>query len=117
MSKVLELKRTRKELVAKMAPLAERTDLTPEELKSFDDMKAHSEGLARQIERVEFVESEQDVLARVDVVPSKPRPDADPAQARKATPKGGRKPIENPGFSCVGELVACARFKPDDPRI
>ena len=28
-----------------------------------------------------------------------------------------RKPVENPGFTCVGELVYCARFKPEDARI
>ena len=116
MSKVLELKRTRKELVAKMAPLAERTDLTPDELRSFDDMKAQSEGLVKQIERVEFIETERAILDRVDPVPSKPQPDPDPAK-KKAVAKGGRKPIENPGFENVGELVFCAIHQPRDPRI
>lgn len=117
MSKVLELKRTRKELVAKMKPLTERTDLTPEELKSFDDMKAQSEALVKHIERVEFVEGEQEVLARVEVVASKPRPDPDPAQAKQAAPKGGRKPIENPGFASVGEMMYVSLKNPSDSRI
>ncbi len=52
MSKVLELKRTRKELVAKLAPLAPRTDLSPDEMKSFAEMKAQAETLAGQIERI-----------------------------------------------------------------
>ena len=40
MSKVLELKRARKELVAKLSPLAEKDDLSPEEVKSYEEMKA-----------------------------------------------------------------------------
>jgi HK97 family phage major capsid protein len=116
MSKVLELKRARKELVAKLGPLAPRTDLTPEELKSFNDMKAQTESLAGQIERMEFVESEEAVLSRLDPVPAKPRPDADPKKATSGI-AAIRKPVENPGFTCVGELVFCARFKPEDSRI
>ena len=117
MSKVLELKRARKELVAKLSPLAERTDLTPEELKSFDEMKAQMDGLAKQIERVEYVEGEKAILDRLDPVPAKPRPDAEPRKEPKLVAGATRRPIENPGFSCVGELVFCARFKPEDHRI
>jgi HK97 family phage major capsid protein len=116
MSKVLELKRARKELVAKLSPLAERTDLTPEELKSFDEMRAQMDGLAKQIERVEYVEGEKAILDRLDPVPAKPRPEAEPHR-QTAVAGAIRKPIENPGFACVGEMVFCARFKPEDPRI
>ncbi len=117
MSKVLELKRARKELHAKMVTLSEKEAFTPEDEKSFGEMKGQLDGLAKQIDRVEFLDTERAGLDRVDPVPSKPRPDADPATPKKTAPKGARKPIENPGFVNVGELVACARFKPDDPRI
>jgi HK97 family phage major capsid protein len=110
MSKVLELKKTRKELVAKLAPIAEKDNLTPDEEKSYGDMKAQAEGLAKQIERIEFVEGERAVLDRLDPVPSKPRPEGD--QTRK--PRGK---VENPGFECLGEVVYCARFNPNDPRM
>jgi HK97 family phage major capsid protein len=117
MSKILELKRTRKELNAKMTSLAEKEGFGPDDEKAFLDMKAQSEGLAKQIERLEFVEADRAVLDRVEVVPSKPRPDPEPAPAKKPTPKGARKVVENPGFENVGELVYCARFHPNDPRI
>ena len=116
MSKVLELKRTRKDLVARLEPLAEKDELTPEEETSFGEMRTQAEGLARQIDRLEFVEGQRAALERLDPVPSKPRPDPDP---RRPEPVVGaaRKPVENPGFACVGELVFCARFQPHDPRI
>lgn len=117
MTKLLELKHTRKELVGKLAPLAEKDVLTPEEERTYTEGKAQAEALAKQIERVEFVESERTVLDRVEVVPAKPRPDPELAPAKKRVPKGARKPIENPGFENVGELVYCARFQPHDPRI
>ncbi|MCE9635799.1 MAG: phage major capsid protein [Planctomycetes bacterium] len=118
MTKLLELKHTRKELVGKLAPLAEKDVLTPEEERTYTEGKAQAEALAKQIERVEFVETERTVLARVEVVTSKPRPDAEPAAAKKSPlAKSGRRPVENPGFANVGELVYCARFHPNDPRI
>lgn len=122
MPKLLELKRSRKELVAKLEPLAEKEVLTPDEEKTYTEGRAQAETLAKQIDRVEFVESERAVLDRVDPVPSKPRPDSDPTKAARpdaAKPVAGlvRKPIENPGFACVGELVFCARFRPEDQRI
>ncbi|MCE9635598.1 MAG: phage major capsid protein [Planctomycetes bacterium] len=124
MSKVLELKRARKELNAKMSALAEKPDFNPDDEKSFVDLKGQTESLVKQIERVEFVESERAVLDRVDPVPSKPRPDADPSKPVRpdpAVPRAlagvTRKRVENPGFECVGELVFCARFRPEDPRI
>src|SRR5438552_8120608 len=106
MSKILDLKKTRKELVAKIAPLSEKETLTPEEEKSFGESKAQAEALAKQIERVAFVESERAVLDRVDPVPGKPQPDPDPSK-KKPLAKGGRKAIENPGFENVGELLYC----------
>jgi HK97 family phage major capsid protein len=124
MSKVLELKRSRKELVAKLSPLAEKDVLTPEEDQEFTGMRAQAEGLAKQIERLEFVDGERTALERLDPVPSKPRPDGEapkPAAPRGAAgPRGiatGRVRIENPGFENVGELVFCARFRPEDSRV
>ncbi len=116
MSKVLELKRTRKDLVAKLEPLAEKDELTPEEETSFTEMRGQAEGLARQIERLGFVEGQRAALKRLDPVPSKPRPDAEPHRPA-AVVGAARKPVENPGFACVGELVFFARFQPRDPRI
>jgi HK97 family phage major capsid protein len=115
MSKLLELKRTKKDLMAKLAPFAEKEVLTPDEEKSYGEWRDQVAALGKQIERVEFVETEQAVIDRLDPVPSKPRPDAEP---RKPSPVAIlRKPVENPGFLCVGELVYCARFKPEDARI
>ena len=110
MSKVLELKKTRRELVAKLAPIAEKESLTADEERTYGEMKSQAEGLAKQIERIEFVESERAVLDRLDPVPSKPRPEGD--QPRKVRGK-----IENPGFECLGEVVYCARFQPGDSRL
>ena len=105
MSKLLELKRSRKELVGKLEPLAEKEVLTPDEEKSYAEWKGSAETLAKQIERVEFVETERAVIDRVDPVPSKPRPDADPSKSARpdpAAPKpvagATRKRVENPGF-------------------
>ncbi|MCG3135061.1 MAG: hypothetical protein HMLKMBBP_02564 [Planctomycetes bacterium] len=124
MSKVLELKRARKELNAKMGALAEKPDFNAEDEKSFVDLKGQSEALVKQIERLEFVESDRALIDRVDPVPSKPRPDAElvkharaDADAPKPAANVTRTPVENPGFTCVGELVYCARFKPEDSRI
>ncbi len=111
MSKVLELKRARKQLVDQLEPLAVKEELTDEEEASFTDMRAKAKGLAKQIERVEFVESERGVLDRLDPVPSKPQPE------ETETPRAKKPGIENPGFENVGELVYCARFQPRDPRI
>jgi HK97 family phage major capsid protein len=118
MSKLLDLKKTRKDLVAKLAPLAEKEGPTVEEEKSFGDLRAQAEALAKQIEKMEFVESERAVLDRVEDVKTKPRPDGGvPAAPKKAVTGAIRKVVENPGFANVGELVYCARFKPEDPRI
>lgn len=111
MSKVLELKRARKELVDQLEPLAVKEELTAEEETSFSEMRAKADGLARQIERVEYVEGQRAVLERLDPVPAKPRPE-------ESEPQRAAKPgVENPGFESVGELVFCARFKPRDPRV
>ena len=117
MTKLIELKHSRKELVGKLAPLAEKDVLTPDEEKTYVEGKAQAEALAKQIERVEFIDAERTVLDRVEVVPAKPRPDPETAPAKKPVAKGARKAIENPGFENVGELVFCARFHPHDPRI
>jgi len=117
MPKILELKRTRKDLNAKMSALAEKEGFTPEDEKSFLDMKSQIEALGKQVERLEIVEADRAVIDRVDPVPSKPQPDPDPAKAKKPAGGGLRKPIENPGFANVGELVYCARFQPQDSRI
>jgi len=123
MSKVLELKRARKELVEKLTPLAEKDALSEDEAKSFSEMRGQAESLARQIERLQFVDGEREALARLDPVPVRPKPDDD---RRPAPPRGqaiepgtrvNRPGIENPGFECVGELVYCARFQPQDSRI
>ncbi len=45
MSKVLELKNTRKDLVAKLVPLAEQDELTGEQETSFAEMRAQAEGV------------------------------------------------------------------------
>src|SRR6185295_12089325 len=116
MSKVLELKKTRKELVAKLAPIAEKEALTPDEETSFGEMRAQAETLAKQIERLEFVDAERAVLGRVDPVPAKPQPEPSP-KAKTSVAGTKRVAVENPGFENVGELVYCARFKPEDPRI
>ena len=115
MSKVLELKRTRKELYAKMTALSEKQGFGEDDEKSFLDMKAQCEGLAKQVERVEFLESERAILDRIEDVPSKPRPDAEPA--KKVTAGGGRKVVENPGFANVGEMMYVSLKNPNDPRI
>ena len=117
MSKILELRRTRKELNAQMSALAEKEAFTPEDEAAFLEMKARSEGLAKQIERLEIVEADRVVLDRVEVVPSKPRPDPDPAAAEKPLAKGARRPVENPGFANVGELMYVSLKNPHDPRI
>jgi HK97 family phage major capsid protein len=117
MSKLLELKKTRKDLVAKLAPLAEREGPTADEEKSFGDMRAQAEALAKQIEKLEFVESERAVLDRVEDVKTKPRPDGGVPSPKTAVNGAVRKVVENPGFANVGELVYCARFKPEDHRI
>ena len=117
MSKILELRRTRKELNAQMSALAEKEAFTPEDEATFLEMKARSEGLAKQIERLEFVEADRAVLDRVEVVPSKPRPDPDRPAATEPIVKGVRKPIENPGFANVGELMYVSLKNPHDPRI
>jgi HK97 family phage major capsid protein len=110
MSKVLELKRTRKDLVAKLTALAEKGPLSEEEDKTFTGMRSEAEGLAKQIERLEFVDGERAALDRLDPVPAKPRPEGE-------APKAKKPGIENPGFESVGELVYCARFLPNDTRI
>ncbi len=110
MSKVLELKRARKDLVAKLAPLAEKDDLEPDEATAFADMRAEVESLGSRIERLEFVDGERAVLGRLDPVPSKPRPEVEPV-------KKPRSRIVNPGFECLGEIVYCARFQPGDSRL
>ena len=124
MSKVLELKRARKELVAKLAPLADKDNPTPEEEKSFGEMKAQAEGLAKQIEKLEFVDGERAMLDRLDPVPAKPAPEGD--GTKPGAPRGqgvqpgsrvNRPGIENPGFENVGELIYCARFQPNDSRV
>ncbi|MCK6478584.1 MAG: phage major capsid protein [Planctomycetaceae bacterium] len=117
MPKVLELKRARKELVEKLAPLAEKEPLDEAEQKAFAEMRAQLEGLARQIERAEFVEGERTALARLDPMPVKPRPEGDPPPPAAPSAKGKKPVIANPGFECVGELVYCARFRPEDPRV
>ena len=69
------------------------------------------------------MEGERAVLDRVDPVPAKPRPEGDPAKpgqgpAGPAARTGAKKPrVENPGFENVGELVFCARFRPEDSRV
>ncbi|NUN53443.1 MAG: phage major capsid protein [Planctomycetaceae bacterium] len=124
MSKVLELKRSRKELVAKLAPLAEKDALTPEEEKEFSGMRGQAEGLAKQIERLEFVDGERAILDRLDPMPAKPAPEGDAlkpgaprGQAVEPGTRVNRPGIENPGFENVGELIYCARFQPHDSRI
>jgi HK97 family phage major capsid protein len=123
MSKVLELKRARKDLVAKLAPLAEKDPLSEDETKSFTEMRGQAESLAKQIERLEFVDGERAALERVDPVPAKPQPEGDSPKAKVPGAGGGAAPgtprrrIENPGFENVGELVFCARFQPNDSRI
>lgn len=107
MSKVLELKRARKELVAKLGPLSERTDLTPAEETSFAEMKAQAEALARQIERVEFVDQERGALERLDPVPSRPQPEG----AARASG------LRDFGYSCLAEFVAELRFEPHADRL
>ena len=107
MSKVLELKRARKELVAKLGPLSERTDLTPAEETSFSEMKAQAEALARQIERVEFVDQERGALERLDPVPSRPQPEG----TARATG------LRDFGYSCLAEFVAELRFEPHADRL
>jgi len=117
MSKLLDLKKTRKELAAKLAPIAEKETLTPEEETCFGAMRTQSETLAKQIDRLEFMDSERAVLDRVDPVPAKPQPEPATPVAKKPAVGGARTVIENPGFANVGELVYCARFKPEDSRI
>ena len=117
MSKVLELKRARKELVARLVPLAEKDELTAEEETSFTELRTQAEELAKQIERLEFVESERSALDRLDRVPARPRPDPELPKSRRVGAGAPREPVENPGFENVGELVYCARFQPHDPRI
>ena len=111
MSKLLELKRTRKDLVARLNSLAEQETFTAEDETAFGEMRAQVEGIGRQIERLEFVAGEQATLGRLDPVPAKPKPDSTPSAKREAPG------IENPGFENVGELVYCARFQPRDSRI
>lgn len=111
MSKVLELKRARKELVAQMNTLAAQDSFSEDDEKAFGEMRTQIAGLARQIERIEFVEGEQAILDTLEPVPAKPRPEPTMPVAKKV------EVVENPGFQNVGELVCCARFSPRDPRI
>jgi HK97 family phage major capsid protein len=112
MSKLLELRRARKELVAKLGPLSERTDLTAAEETSFSDMKAQAEALAKQIERVEFVDGERAAIERLDPVPSRPRPEGHGPEGSART-----SALQDFGYSCLAEFVADLRFEPHSDRL
>ena len=117
MSKLLELKRSRKELVDRLDALAQNDAPTPEEETAFIDLRTQVDGMDRQIERLTYVEGRREELARVETVPARPRVESEIPRAARSGRCPERKPVENPGFENVGELVAVARFNPHDARI
>jgi HK97 family phage major capsid protein len=100
---VLEMKRRRKDLVRRLAPLAERAHLTREEEKAYEDIRGQLEALGKEIEELE------------------PREGTGPrthlASLKDRAAKAARPRVANPGFQNVGELLYCARFEPRDSRV
>lgn len=106
---VLELKATRKDVVAKMKALAEKGTLSDEEEKQFQALTTEGKDLKAKIERLETVAAEAADLAVTDPVPSRPAPDA--------TVKAKKGVIANPGFRDAGEIVHTYLTNPGDSRI
>lgn len=113
MDEILELRQMTRDLVAKMAALNELGVLSEEQKAEYNDLRAQVVAANARIERLEEV---QGLQARIQVIEPTNRPDPDP-QPASASASPHRPVIANPGFACLGELVATARFRPHDPRI